>query len=475
MATKAEDVSIALRKQAQEAALRWPSWLWRLKHVLGLDRAIAYTVLARVAQIVGSAGGVLLIVRFLTPVEQGYYYTLLNLVALQAVFELGFSFVVLQMAAHECVYLKLHADGSIDGHPRAHARLASILQKAVRWYLVAAVMLCSALLPLGEYFFSRHGRTAAPVPWQGPWIVAVAATALLFLLNPILSFLEGCGQVWEVGRMRFVQCIVGAVMSWGMLLARHGLYSPAMANLAYAAVGLAFIYRRRRLCTGLLVHLAGEQAVSWRNEIWPFQWKIAVSWASAYFSGQILVPILFAYRGPAEAGQFGMSLAISTYVSVLMISWVSTKAAPFGQMIAKGEFRKLRGLFFRTLRQALGLCVVLAAACEFGVITLYYFSPSFAARIVSPGVFGLLLLASVSVFVVQSLAIYLRSFKREPFLVQAVVIAISTLLLAFLTSKRWGGAGAALVFLLCTGMLGLILAIVIFRRWNRYSLLELRG
>jgi len=41
------------------------------------------------------------IARFLTPSEQGYYYTFNSLVALQIVFELGFSFVILQLAAHE--------------------------------------------------------------------------------------------------------------------------------------------------------------------------------------------------------------------------------------------------------------------------------------------------------------------------------------------------------------------------------------
>jgi hypothetical protein len=46
-------------------------WLAGLRRRTGLDRAIAYTVMARVFQIVGSTGTVLLIVRFLTPVEQG--------------------------------------------------------------------------------------------------------------------------------------------------------------------------------------------------------------------------------------------------------------------------------------------------------------------------------------------------------------------------------------------------------------------
>src|SRR6266478_2385675 len=212
-----------------------PAWLLDLKHLLGLDRAIAFTVLARGIQILGSTGTVLLILRFLTPVEQGYYYTLLSLVSLQVVFELGFSFVILHMAAHECVHLTIHTDGRIEGDPVALARLASVLQKTLRWYLAATVILCLSLQPMGAYIFSRHGDAATPVAWHGPWAVAVFATAFLFFLNPFFSFLEGCGQVWQVGRMRFGQALLGAAMSWGALLTHHGLYAPGMMIIGYMA------------------------------------------------------------------------------------------------------------------------------------------------------------------------------------------------------------------------------------------------
>lgn len=465
MATSAKEASLDLRGGGVGAAARWPDWVQRLKHLLGLDRAIAFTVLARITQILGSTGTVLLIVRFLSPVEQGYYYTLLSLVALQAVFELGFSFVILQMAAHECAHLTLHADGRVEGDPVAHARLASILQKTVRWYLVTAVIFCVSLLPVGAYFFSRHGHASAPVAWHGPWSAAVFATVCLFFLYPFYSFLEGCGQVWQVGRMHFTQALLGAVLSWGALLTHRGLYAPSMVNFGYAVAGLAFLYSRRKLCLGLLRYPVGGQAVSWRREVWPFQWKIAVSWACAYFTGQIFTPVLFAYRGPMEAGQFGLSLSIATYLWTLVIAWMSTKATPFGQMIARGEFQQLRALFFRTLRKSLALLAMMAIGCEIGRVGVERLLPRLAARLVSPQIFALLLLTSVSVFIVQSMAIYLRSFKREPFLVRSIVIAVLTVVFALSTVKVWGTAGVALSYLLCTGVVGLASAIVIFRRW----------
>ena len=448
--------------------------LARLKHFLGLDGAIAYTALARFFNVVGSAGTVLLIFRFLGPIEQGYYYAILGLVALQTVFELGFSFVVLQMAAHECVHLVLHADGTIEGDRVAHARLASILQKTLRWYAAAGALMWVVLLPGGMVFFSLRNQETH-VAWTGPWIVAVCACALLFALDPLFSFLEGCGQVRQVAGARFWQSLAIIVASWSSLAMHHGLYAPAMVMLGYTGVAAVFLWTRRRLLLGLLRYSAGEHSISWRREIWSFQWQIAVSWLCAYFTMQIFTPLLFAFRGPVEAGQMGMSLSITGYLSTLALSWTSTKAAPFGQMVSGGRLADLRRYFFRTFRQSSAVLAAMSVACEAGVVGLHYFFPGLAGRMVAPWIFALLIVATGGRFAAQTMAIYLRSFKREPFLVRSIVVAALTLLFSVAVVRTWGSTGLAFVFLFCSGIIGLILAIRTFRTWEMGSGVEAMG
>ncbi|MGH9560679.1 MAG: hypothetical protein ACRD3S_04420, partial [Terracidiphilus sp.] len=401
----------------------------RLQHFLGLDSAVAYTVLARLCQMVGSVGTVLLIVHFLSPIEQGYYYTILGLVALQTVFELGFSFVVLQMAAHERIHLVLLADGTIDGDPIAHARLASVLQKTLRWYAAAAVTMWAVLLPGGIFFFSLRADETH-VAWLTPWIVAVCACVAMFLMDPLFAFLEGCGQVREVAGARFWQAAAVIAMSWASLAMHRGLYAPAMIMLGYAAVAAVFVWTRRALLLGLLRYKPGDRAVSWRGEIWSFQWQIAVSWLCAYLTMQIFTPLLFAFRGPVEAGQMGMSISVAGYLSTLAMSWTSTKAAPFGQMVSGGRLSELRTYFSRTFRQSAAVLVGMSVACQAGIVGLNYFAPRLAARMVTPWIFAFLILGTAGRFAVQSMAIYLRSFKREPFLVQSIVVAALTLWLS---------------------------------------------
>jgi O-antigen/teichoic acid export membrane protein len=69
--------------------------------------------------------------------------------------------------------------------------------------------------------------------------------------------------------------------------------------------------------------------------------------------------------------------------------------------------------------------------------------------------------------VVQSLATLLRSFKREPFLVQSMVVASLTLLLAVFAAPRWGNAGVTLGYLAVSAGIGLPFALMTFARARR--------
>jgi len=425
---------------AETAASPGGRTLRRLLGSIGLDRAVAFTLLGRGWSAVAGLVTILLIARFLSGAEQGYYYTFGSLVALQIVFELGFSFVILQMASHEGAHLSILGTGEVSGDPVAHARLASVLQKSVQWYSVAALLMCGTLIPTGLYFFSSH-QNGAVVGWRTPWVLVVLAASFAFQIDPMFSFLEGCGFVPKVARTRFWQAVLGSMLAWTALLTHHGLYAPAMAIAGQVIAGAAWVWSMRRLLLGLLRHAVEEHRVKWRIEVWPFQWRIAVSWMCGYFIFQLFVPVLFAYWGPLPAGQMGMSLGITNLLSSVAISWVNTKAAPFGRMIARKEYAALDKIFFRAVAQSLGVCGLLASIAWFAVLTLNFYHLKLANRMLAPLPFGIFLLTMVVNHTVFSEAIYLRSHKQEKLLLQSVIGAICIGLSTYLLGARFGAVG----------------------------------
>ncbi len=433
---------------------------------LGMDRAIAYVFAARVCMALGSTGTVLLIVHFLSKVDQGYYYTLISLVNLQIIFELGFSFVVLQLAAHEAIHLQFGPDGRIYGDPNRRARLVAILQKTVRWYFLAGAIMAVTLLPAGITFFRKTTQPHDTV-WLGPWTIAALATVVLFVLNPLCSFIEGCGQVRQVAGMRFAQAGLAVAASWGAIVLGKGLYAPGLVVVGNVIAVLVFLGSRHKILLHLFREKYDPKSLNWRNEVWSFQWRIAITWLCSYFTVQVLTPVLFASRGPIEAGRMGMSLSISAYTWNLVYAWMSTKATPFGQLIARKDYAALDHLFFHTLRVSLGILGVIVTACMAGVVAIQRLFPNLASRMVSPQLFVLLLITAVSTLIVQSEAIYLRAHKEEPLLWQAVIVALLTSAGAYFVAPRWGISGTCVVYFLSTGLIGVTSATLIFRAKRR--------
>ena len=439
----------------------------RLRRAVGLDRAVIFTVLARGWSSAAGLVTVILIAHFLSAAEQGYYYTFGSLVALQIVFELGFSFVILQMASHERAHLAISKSGEITGDPVAHARLASVLQKSVRWYSVAALLLLCALAPAGIHFFSAHAQPGLPVAWRLPWLMVALAASLAFQIDPMFSFLEGCGYVPQVAHTRFWQAFVGSLLAWTSLLLHHGLFAPAMIITGQVLVGAGWLFTRRGLLLGLFRHPSGQHRIQWGKEVWPFQWRIAISWICGYFIFQLFNPVLFAYWGPVAAGQMGMSLTIGSALLSISIAWVNTKSAPFGAMIAHKEYARLDETFFRALAQSLLVCVVGSATVWSAVVYLNLKHIHFAHRVLGPLPFGLLLLTIVVNQIVFSEALYLRAHKQEKFLMISVLNALFMATSTYFLGKRFGAIGMVSGYLVINTVFGLGLGTYTFLKYRR--------
>ena len=72
----------------------------------GIDKSIMFTSSASVLGAFGSVVSVILVVKYLTSVEQGFYYTFGSIVAIQVFFELGLNGIITQYVAHEASNLK---------------------------------------------------------------------------------------------------------------------------------------------------------------------------------------------------------------------------------------------------------------------------------------------------------------------------------------------------------------------------------
>ena len=419
--------------------------LTRARQVLGIDRAVAYTLFSRGFQLVAGLGSVLLVARFLSPIQQGFQYTFASLVSLQVFFELGLTFVVMQFASHERANLYWTAQGTLEGDEIAKARLASLLRLTFKWYAVAGGVLVCLLIPAGLVFFGRSPDAQAAGIWQAPWVLLVLVTAGSLFLSPLLAVLEGCGLVAAVARFRFGQDLVTYPIYWLGLFLGAGLLAAPISQTVRLCITFGWLFRRHRafFVDQVRFRIVGV-AIRWRNEIWPMQWKIALSWVSGYFIFQLFNPVLFKYYGPVEAGKMGMSLTLTLAVTTLAMSWINTKSPAFGQMVARREFRNLDGLFSRTLLQGLLAAIAGGVTLWLMVVGMYAWQLPLSQRVLEPFPFALLTAVAIINVVIFAEALYLRAHKQEPFLWISIVMAILSMLSAYFLGRSYGATGMAM-------------------------------
>lgn len=326
---------------------------------------------------------------------------------------------------------------------------------------------------VGLHFFSVHQNPAEPIPWKLPWICVAVATTFTFQMDPVFSFLEGCGFVSNVAHLRLCQAMTGSLLAWSAFLTHHGLFAPAGLITGQAVAGFVFLFSRRRMLLPLLRRHTHQHAISWTLEIWPFQWRMAISFLCSYFILPLFNPVLFAYRGAAEAGRMGMSTTIATALGTVAYSWVYTKISPFGNMIARREYDGLDRLFSKALRQSVALLFVADVIVLTLLFTARYHFPHLVSRVLPLPLFSLILLTSFLLHFLFCEAVYLRAHKREPFLVLSVLVALLTAANTLIAGRLWGAAGITVGYFIWGGIFQLILGTWIFikrrREWHSES------
>jgi len=433
-------------------------FLKRIAQKLGIDKAIIFTSSSSVINGFGGLITVVLIASYYTPVEQGFYYTFGSIVAIQIFFELGLNGIITQYVAHEVAHLKWDKDykHKLKGESKYLSRLSSLLHFTIGWYLIFALLLFIILFGIGTIFFTKYNTTNGNVYWTTPWLLLSIATGFDFILSPAIAFIQGLGKVKEMAKIRLIRVIFRFAAVWAGLILGAGLFVPGIGNLVGVFIfAILLIYGKYFIVLKNIWEINIIERVSYKKEIFPFQWKIALSWISGYFIFQLFNPVLFAFSGPVIAGQMGMTLSLLTGLQAISSSWITTKIPLFSGLIAKKNYAQLDNIFNKTLEQSALINFAILAFSFFFIFLIRYFKIEIhgsllGTRFLDNTPFLLMMIPMFLNQVSGAWATYLRCHKKEPFLIISIVGGITCSLSTILLGKYFGVIGMTLGYSIIT-------------------------
>jgi hypothetical protein len=405
----------------------------RLCVSLGLDFHVAMTLLFRGWSILAGAATVLVVPFFLSPVEQGYYYTFASILGLQIFFELGLSQVVVQLVGHNVAHLRM-LEASFEGDTARIERLASLVQLMRRWYITAAVLFAVIGGVAGATFFMFQGQLPF-VDWAPIWAVLSLTTAINLAYMPALALIEGTGRIGDVARLRLLQSAIGYAVLWVVLFSEGGLWAAAVMPLVSAFMTAYWVLHRGKLYHWLRTKtFTAAHCIDWRKDVLPFQGRIAASWISGYFVFYAFTPMIFLHQGAVEAGRFGIAFTIFNSVSAIGMSWVNAKSPNFGMHISRGERREVNALFVYVFKRSIAFTALASLAVALAAIALSIYGLPAMKRVADPMIIACLSSVSIINCVIFSVAIYMRAHREEPMLPVSVATGLATAIIAYFGS-----------------------------------------
>jgi O-antigen/teichoic acid export membrane protein len=443
----------------------------QLLRSLGVNRAVGFGVLTRLWSAFAGPLTILLIATRFSKIEQGYYYTFSSLLALQVFFELGLLTVLSQFAAHEFASLYWGDKGDVTGSEQQCARFADLLGKGVKWYYISALLLILILIPAGLYFFAQAPAGGLSFSWRLPWSLAVIGVGGNLLLIPFYAVITGSGDVVSINRREMVGGMAGSVLGWLVIACGGGLYAIPAVTTGTIVVGVLYLARYKPRLVRAAVRSAfgaprSVHTISWWGEVWPMQWKIAVSWVSGYFIFQLFTPVLFRFHGPYVAGQMGMTLSIWNAVLATCSTWMTVKSPEFGKLISQGNWKQLDLEFSRVLKQSV---IVAAGICTLGLAVLYllqHYYTRLGGRLIPARYVLFMFAALLAQVVITGLAVYVRAHKQEPFLYLSVCGALLQGACVLIVGKEYSYQGMTIGFAIINTLL-VLPAFLIWRRCKR--------
>ena len=415
---------------------------------------------------------IILIATRFSKVEQGYYYTFSSLLALQIFFELGLLTVMAQFAAHEFAFLSWGEKGEITGSEEHSDRFVDLLGKGFKWYSVSAVLLILVLIPAGLYFFAQSSANVIDFTWRLPWALAVIGVGCNLLLIPFYAVITGSGEVASINRREMMGGMAGSIIGWLVITCGGGLYAIPAVTTGTIVVGVLYLFRSRpRLLATAFSHAFGSQrpshTVSWWGEVWPMQWKIALSWVSGYFIFQLFTPVLFKFHGPVVAGQMGMTLSAVNAVQGVCLMWLNTRSPEFGKLIALKNWQGLDVLFKQILKQAMIISVVLSTVAIVVVAGLQALT-TVGSRFLPLLQVVIFFIAVYGNIVINGWATYMRAHKQEPMLLLSIIAALLVGTSTLFLGMKYSSMGIAVGYCLITILYGIPTTFLCLKRFKKH-------
>jgi hypothetical protein len=402
----------------------------RVRRLLSRHAAVIYGIIGRLWLVLTGPLTIVVLAIHFTPYAQGYFFTFMSLAAARTVAELGLGQVII-------VKLAQLSSPTMNPADTVPPRVAGLIRFAAKWFAGAGFVVGVLLCLVGTLLIGS-GDGLPKSEWLPPWVALSWLVGLDVALSGLLFPLEGAGQVKSVYFCRMVRSFVNSLVLWLFILLGLQLWSISIALACSLVWTTYFILSRGKQVVAALRPGAAVARIDWLSEVFPAQWRLALSSLAEYVSFYTVIPLMYVMHGAVIAGQLGVTWQLAAAISSIAGAIVATRFPEFSRLAGARSIRELDGLLLSTTLISMTVCLFGALGVGLGVLLSQRTGLEIAMRVLPFDQVVILLLGVLIWHFNLAIVSYLRAHGGDPFLPASLGGAM-LLFVANLTLGRWFG------------------------------------
>ncbi len=444
------------------------SWLARISQRLQLDRPLLFALAAKSWQAISGPITLILVISAFSVSERGVYYGLVNIIGIQAIFELGLLNVLISQAGNEAAKINKKNNSADHENQLAAQRMALLITGSWQWFLMAAFLFVLAGLGFG---WLSLASVETQLNWWLPLAVVIPIAGMSIALAPALAILEGAGYRDSIYSFRLLQIVTGSVVVWIALAAGLGLWTIVLATIVQTAWMSYVVYvRHRDFFTSFRALPLPNDGFSWSRDVVPMQWRVAAISVAHYLASQLFVLVVLgreAAEAATDAGRLGPTLTITTAIQMLALTWVQTKFSLVSAHHGAGE-REQAGTMWRQTALISTALLCLALGTLILLITILpWFGRGWELNFVLPWQLAVLSVGLIANHLLALQSFYVMARRANPFWIPSVVGLLITAAAVWTFGRMYSTSGLVVAYAVTTGAIALPLHTWAYIRFRR--------
>jgi O-antigen/teichoic acid export membrane protein len=441
--------------------------------IRNFSRAITYSVLYKAIQILSQAITILFLANLTTPEMQGLFYVFWSLIGLQIFVEMGLGGVIQSYASHIWTTLTIKEGGQLSGEEEQLVKARELFVLGKIWFAIGGTILVIILIPVGLSLLSMADVSSDHYYLQ--WICASILAGTIISLQVYWSILEGFDQVEAYYRFRSVQALLGSAMLWLTIWLGYELWAIVVSLTIQFLVAIHFLIGRFGPVFGALFQLSKFKQPNGllAREIFPFQWRVAVSFISGYFCFTVQTPLAMYFFGEETAGQIGMTWQLTGIVSTIAGAFVVPMGPRLAMAVKNAERKRVWQIFRLMHIVSAVVAVLLALGLLIGFSTVEYLGINALTKVkqslASLEILMFFLLGQLCVVLMLPSGYYFRAHKDWPLTLLSLASAVCNVVISIILMKLYGIIGISVGFAL-SQIFALPMLFYIFKRRKKVYL-----